>query len=219
VGEVAPGSPSRNSPDAAETIAKLLAAATAAVTALLPAFGLNTDRVWVALDQDGTAWSFIACGISAVLAIGLSVTTLLVPREKPVWRSVMLVLGAFFYVTALVGVLFVAGNAGDLPGRPTISEVSLTPAENGAQLELAIAADRVDNDQTVTFIVDVGGREIYRSQVPSDDNGLTKASASLFLAQTEAEADITVKAWVTEKGTPDCKKVHLWGPACATLTR
>ncbi|MDQ3756952.1 MAG: hypothetical protein M3394_03790 [Actinomycetota bacterium] len=211
--------PDAAGPDDAGTVAKLLTVTTATVAGVLTTFGLNTDRVWVALDQRGTKPWLVIIGIAAVLAIALSVVALLFFREQPVRRTIVLVFGALFYVGALVGALLVAGDAGNLPGRPSISTLELTPAEGGAQLKLAVSADRVDNDQTVSVAVLVDGREAYRARVPSDGEGTANTAVSLFLPQADADKDITVKAWVTEKVGDDCQRVRLWGPFCTTITR
>jgi hypothetical protein len=108
-----------------DSVAKVLAGSTAAAAALLTTFGLTSDRVWLLLDQDRLANSLVLTSVAAVLAIGCSLIALLIPPSRYGVQAGVLAVGALLYIGALVGVLLVAGEAGDRAGAPLIQSATI----------------------------------------------------------------------------------------------
>jgi hypothetical protein len=128
-------------------VAKVLAGATAAVAALLTTYGLTSDRVWVLLDQDRLSGWVVAFGVCAVGAIGCSLVALLLPPSRLLLQAVILGLGALCYVAALVGVLLVAGEAGDRAGAPLIEAATIEGSTGERALKLRVVGQQLDSNQ------------------------------------------------------------------------
>lgn len=87
------------------------------------------------------------------------------------WQTVALAAGAFFYVAALVGVLLVAGIAGNQSGAPLIRFASVVTNGQEAVLEVKIVASQLDADQPVGLEVAAGELTIISSRIPPDFEG------------------------------------------------
>lgn len=201
-----------------DSVAKVLAGATAAVAALLTAFGLTSERVWLLLDQDRLASRIVVFGICAIVAIGSSLVALLLPPTRLALQAVVLGVGALFYVTALVGVLLVAGKIGDRAGAPIIQSASVRHVDATSVLDLHVVGQQLDADQSVAITVRLGKATLYESAIPPDFEGHLDQTVSIPLPPSVQDGPLEVVAWRSDRTSdPDCSDVGAHGPSCMTI--
>jgi hypothetical protein len=200
-----------------DTVAQTLAGATVATAALLTTFGLNSDRVWLLLDQDRLSGHLILAGLMAVGAIACSIFAIFLPPDSIRLQAAVLGIGAVFYVASLVAVLWVAADAGDRAGAPLIQSATIHGSEDSRSLELHIVGQQLDPDQSASVSVELGSSTLYSSAIPSDFEGKIDQSVVIPLASATLGEALKVTAWRADKGIPDCDRVHDYGPSCLTL--
>jgi hypothetical protein len=199
------------------TVAKVLAGATATAAGLLTALGLSSDRAWLLLDQDPLSlWLIIAC-IGAVIAIGFSLWALLIRPQHHRKQAWVLGIGAFFYVASLSAVLLVAGKAGDRAGAPLIESATIQGSGAERVLEVRIVGQQLDANQTASVTVELGSDTLYASAIPPDFEGKIDQSVVIpLLPDTEGQT-LKVTAWRPDRGQPDCDHIRRYGPSCVTI--
>jgi hypothetical protein len=165
-----------------DSVAKVLAGSTAAAAALLTTFGLTSDRVWLLLDQDRLANSLVLTSVAAVLAIGCSLIALLIPPSRYGVQAGVLAVGALLYIGALVGVLLVAGEAGDRAGAPLIQSATITGSAGDRTLEVRIVGQQLDANQSASVSVELGSDTLYASSIPPDFEGRIDQSVVIPLS-------------------------------------
>jgi hypothetical protein len=107
--------------DNLDTVAKTLASATVAVTALLAALGISTDAVAVAFNnRPHLIWIAL---VAAVLAVTLSLVALLLDPKFNLLEVFLLFLGVGAYAVGLLAVVYSASDAANSAGRPTFTNI------------------------------------------------------------------------------------------------
>lgn len=218
-----------------DSVAKALAGATVAITALLSALGISTDAVSVAFNNRPDLIGFALAG--AVLAVTLSLIALLVPpisRTLLVVEAALLLLGVVAYAGGLVAVVFSVSDAANSEGRPTFTNVNLERPGKQARLSFKLKADGVKRDglilvlvqstklveehqgQAVTYQKAGPDRPIFGAYLRPDAAGAVEHEIVVPF-DPAGTTDLTIQAWSSKDGEPDCEARRNIGSGCATV--
>jgi hypothetical protein len=214
--------------DNLDTVAKTLASATVAVTALLTALGISTDAVAVAFNnRPDLIW--IALG-AAVFAVTLSLVALLLKPSDNWLEVVLLFLGVIAYAVGLLAVVYSASDAANSAGRPTFTNITLERSGKQAKLTVRLKADGVERDRVILVVakaLKVQGQG--PSVVPVGDPGTVfttylRPNASggidhqIVTPFDPADAtDLTIQAWSNAEEEPSCTARRTIGSGCASV--
>ncbi len=189
-----------------DRVATTLIGAVAAVGGLLAVFGVNSDRISVLLDDRQARFLLLGSGLSAVVAICLSLLALMSTR---VHREVTLLAGgAIAYVAGLTFSIFAAAGAADYAGRPSITNVNAQPGIP-ASLTLIIRGASLDEDDRISIeIVDDQTEDILYSGTMSPDSGGRVEQQVAFPVPEDAEK-LLLQAWRLDitQNRPSCENV------------
>jgi hypothetical protein len=214
--------------DNLDTVAKTLASATVAVTALLTALGISTDAVAVAFNnRPELIWIALT---AAVLAVTLSLIALLL-KPKHNWREVVLLsAGIIAYAVGLLAVVYAASDAANSAGRPTFTNITLERVGKQAKLTVKLKADGVERDRVILVVakalkveaegpsvVPVGppGTIFTTYLRPNASGGIDHEIVTPF---DPADAtDLTIQAWSNAEEEPSCTARRTIGSGCASV--
>jgi len=223
-----------------DRVATTLIGPVTAVGGLLAVFGVNNERVNLLLDDDSASQKLIAAGISAALAVVLSLFALM---ARELSREVLLLsVGAVAYVAGLVLCIFAAAGAADFRAYPAITDIAVQPG-SPATLTLTVRAGNLDEHESLKVIMNdsgqaaggeqqvvddeqrraegeqgaAGGEYLYSAVMRPDSAGQVQQKVSLAIA--EGAEELQVQAWRldTSQQPPGCES----GDAtvvCVTLT-
>jgi hypothetical protein len=211
-----------------DTVAKTLASATVAVTALLTALGISTDAVGVAFNnRPDLIW--FALG-AAVLAVTLSLVALLLKPTLNWLEVVLLFLGVIAYAVGLLAVVFSASDAANSAGRPTFTAVTLQRPGKQAVVTLKLKADGVERDRVILVavkaikvesqgqsVVPIGAdRPIFTAFLRPNASGAVDHEIVTPFDPADA-TDLTIEAWSSADDAPSCTARRAIGSGCATV--
>ncbi|MFI8391577.1 hypothetical protein [Streptomyces sp. NPDC085540] len=158
-------------------VAKALAGVFVAIAGVGAAFGISQEKLLVAVNNDLMLFVFVA-GF-ALLAVTLSIASMFCSNKTGgnVLQSVILALGVFFYLTALVITVWGVARYATGHGRPNITNLSVVPG-SPMKVHLTVHADGVQNDKMIIVEAEgfkgetpVGEKPLYRTIMHADDNG------------------------------------------------
>ncbi|MEV4969795.1 hypothetical protein [Streptomyces scopuliridis] len=189
-----------------------------ALAGLLTVLGMNSDRLFVALNNH-TWWTLLA-PILAITAVALSFYAYFA-RQRP-----LLIFGSTAYVAALVASLIVAALAAGGNGRPTVTNVSLKGQRPHVSLTFTVHAVGVDrNDHVAAFARSLyrshGGvatTELYSGSLRPDDMGQIDQTVTIPLTLKENETHLTINVSNSgDQGKSQCTTRSPTAPACVTV--
>ncbi|MFJ4621831.1 hypothetical protein [Streptomyces sp. NPDC088812] len=189
-----------------------------ALAGLLTALGMNSDRLFVALNNH-TVWTLVAPAL-AITAVALCLYAYFTHR-KP-----LLIIGSTVYVAALVASLVVATLAAAGNGRPTVTSVSLTGQRPHLSLTFTVHAVGVDrNDHVAAFARslyapddDRSDTELYAASLRPDDMGEVDQKITIPLTVPERATYLTINVSNSgDKGKSQCTTRSPTAPACVTV--
>jgi hypothetical protein len=199
-----------------DRVATTLIGAVAAVGGLLAVFGVNSDRVNLLLDDEKARNLLIVSGISAVVAICLSLLALLVGRAS--LEVSLLAAGAGAYVAGLMCAIFAAAGAADYAGRPSITDVGVQPG-TPVSLSMTVRGANLDEDQGIGVQVtdEHTGGVLYSATMRPDGSGRVEQQVALPVPG-DAQ-DLLLRAWRTDttQPPPSCESGTAY-VVCADLT-
>lgn len=187
-----------------------------ALAGLLTALGMNSDRLFVALNNH-TAWTLVAPAL-AITAVGLSLYAYFTHQK------LLLIVGSTAYVTAFVASLVVAALAASGNGRPTVTSVSLTGQRPQVSLTFTVQAAGVDRNDHIAAFVHLlhrdGSRadtELYSGSLRSDDMGKVDQKVTIPLTLPRTATHVTINVTNSgDKGKSHCTTRSPTAPACVT---
>lgn len=197
-------------PDTASTI---LLAAVAGTTGVLTFFGVNSDRAWVMLDEDGSKDYLLWAGGLAIAAVAFALFNYLIPARHNFLKYCLLVSASLCYIAALYVAARASVEAANIEGRPSIGNLDIQSSETERVLIVEVAGTSVDHDERVGVRVrDVTSGEVLLQAFSHASAGRTTLKAKLpFVTGPRL---IEAKVWRIEDKdgtvTPE--------PACAEAT-
>ncbi|WP_328792656.1 MULTISPECIES: hypothetical protein [unclassified Streptomyces] len=207
-----------------DDVAKILAGALVAVAGIMTTLGLTSDMVFVALNNE--SWPIHVASLCAILAIACSVVALLLhPTHRGnIWKTVVLVLGVIFYMTALSVAVVGAAEAAGGNGRPSVTRVIIDGHRPDLRVRFDVHADGVDRWATIDVYVDgvnkngesVANESLYESTLRPNDKGEVNQRVSVPITVPQNAWGIQVTA-VTAGGDVACEVRSSRGPTCVTL--
>jgi hypothetical protein len=188
-----------------------------ALAGLLTALGVNSDRLFVALNNH-TAWTLVAPAL-AITAVGLSLYAYFTHQR------LLLVVGSTAYIAAFIASLVVAALAASGNGRPTVTNVSLTGQRPQVSLTFTVQAVGVDrNDHVAAFVRLLhreGSRadtELYSGSLRSDDMGKVDQKVTIPVTLPSTATHVTINVTNSgDKGKSHCTTRSPTAPACVTV--
>jgi hypothetical protein len=188
-----------------------------ALAGLLTALGVNSDRLFVALNNH-TAWTLVAPAL-AITAVGLSLYAYFTHQR------LLLVVGSTAYIAAFIASLVVATLAASGNGRPTVTNVSLTGQRPQVSLTFTVQAVGVDrNDHVAAFVRLLhreGSRadtELYSGSLRSDDMGKVDQKVTIPVTLPSTATHVTINVTNSgDKGKSHCTTRSPTAPACVTV--
>ncbi|KOY53253.1 hypothetical protein [Streptomyces sp. XY332] len=208
-----------------DAVAKILAGALVAVAGIMTTLGLTSDVVFVALNNE--SWPIYGASLCAILAIACSVVALLLhpTRRGNVWKTVVLVLGMIFYMTALSVAVVGAAEAAGGNGRPSVTRLIIVGHRPDLKMQFDVHADGVDRWATIDVYIDgvtengeAVTKSLYESTLRPNDKGEVDQRVSVPITVPQNAWGIQVSAAaVTAGGDLDCNAPSTLGPTCATL--
>ncbi|GGR03933.1 hypothetical protein [Streptomyces netropsis] len=210
-----------------DDVAKILAGALVAVAGVMTALGLNSEFVFVALNNE--SWPIYVASLCAIIAIVCSIVALLIhPTQRGnMWETVVLVLGVVFYMVSLSVAVIGAARAAGGNGRPTITDVKLEGPRSDLKLSFDVHADGVETWASLAVYVEsvdarseqLDGSDLYESSLRPNDKGVVEQRISLPISPPARAVGVAITALnAGEKDTEDnCQARTERGPACTTL--
>ncbi|GEC10008.1 hypothetical protein SSP24_76630 [Streptomyces spinoverrucosus] len=189
-----------------------------ALAGLLTALGMNSDRLFVALNNH-TGLTLVAPAL-AITAVGLSLYAYFTHQR------LLLIVGSTAYIAALVASLVVATLAASGNGRPTVTSVSLTGQRPQVSLTFTVQAVGVDrNDHVAAFVRLLHAREgdrtdteLYSGSLRSDDMGKVDQKVTIPLTVPRNATHVTINVTNSgDKGKSHCTTRSPTAPACVTV--
>ncbi|MGP4085569.1 hypothetical protein [Streptomyces sp. KR55] len=189
-----------------------------ALAGLLAALGMDSDRLFVALNNH-PGWTLVAPGL-AITAIALSFYAYFTQQR------LLLIVGSTAYIAALVASLIVATLAAAGNGRPTVTSVSLTGQRPHVSLTFTVHAVGVDrNDHVAAFARslhalqgDEADTELYSGSLRPDDMGEVDQKVTIPLTLPKNATHLTINVSNSgDKGKSQCTTRSPTAPACVTL--
>jgi hypothetical protein len=212
-----------------DEVAKVLAGALMAVSGLLAALGLTSDRVFAALNNSPIPL-FLAA-LLAFAAIYCSIQAIMLPANVQGNRTEahLLQAGAFLYIAALTMALWGAADQASGNGRPTITEISIAGETSKKVLSFKVRADGVDRDDHVAIFIrpltesgenrfdQATKNDVYAASLRPDDKGVIDQKVDLPVAVEKAtHLNISVTN-SGDKGASKCNTTSKTAPACVRL--
>ncbi|MFE0652762.1 hypothetical protein ACFVZH_29735 [Streptomyces sp. NPDC059534] len=208
-----------------DDVAKILTGALVAVAGIMTTLGLTSDVVFVALNNE--SWPIYVASLCAILAIACSVVALLLhpTRRGNVWKTVVLVLGVIFYMTALSVAVVGAAEAAGGNGRPSVTQVIVEGHRPDLKLYFDVHADGVDRWATIDVYVAgvnengdpvVADESLYEGTLRPNDKGEVDQRVSVPVTVPQNAWGIQITA-LTAGGDPTCDVRSSRGPTCVTL--
>ncbi|WP_329201773.1 MULTISPECIES: hypothetical protein [unclassified Streptomyces] len=208
-----------------DDVAKILAGALVAVAGIMTALGLTSDVVFVALNNE--SWPIYVASLCAILAVACSVVALLLhpTRRGNGSKTLVLVLGVIFYMSALSVAVVGAAEAAGGNGRPTVTRLIIEGHRPELKLNFDVHADGVDRWATINVFVAgvnksgdpvVAEESLYESTLRPNDKGEVDQRVSVPITVSQNAWGIQITA-VTAGGEVDCDVLSSSGPTCATL--
>ncbi|MFB7274682.1 hypothetical protein [Streptomyces sp. NPDC056244] len=189
-----------------------------ALAGLLTVLGMNSDRLFVALNNN--TWLTLLAPALAITAVALSLYAYFARQRT------LLVFGSTAYVAALVASLLVATLAAAGNGRPTVTSVSLTGQRPHISLTFTVHAVGVDrNDHVAAFARslfrshgELGTTELYSGSLRPDDMGQVNQKVTIPLTLKDNETHLTINVSNSgDKGKSQCTTRSPTAPACVTV--
>jgi cytochrome c-type biogenesis protein CcmE len=206
--------------DRLDGVAKTLTTATVAVTGILTALGISSDRITTALNNDRTP---IVCAFFlAALAVGMSIYAIMTPPENYKRESVLLTVALLTYLAAIATAIIGASQEARGNGRPSLHEVQVE--RTGAQVGLTglVHADGVRRDDTIKVRIDMFGDDattapFYGAYLRPDENGVVDHKLQLPF-DPGRNTDVSIRVWSSGDQTPnDCESASTIGSGCVRL--
>ncbi|MFJ3164373.1 hypothetical protein [Streptomyces kanasensis] len=212
-----------------DEVAKILAGALVAVSGLLAALGLTSDRVFTALNNSPLL--LVVAAVLAFAAIYCSIQAIMRPAtvEGNKTEALLLQAGGALYIAALAVALWGAADQASGNGRPTITEVSISGEAAKKVLSFKVRADGVDRDDHVAIfirpLIETGENQfdsaaktdVYAASLRSDDKGVIDQKVVLPVAVGKAtHLNISVSN-SGDKGVSKCNTTSKTAPACVRL--
>ncbi|MFE7129107.1 hypothetical protein [Streptomyces sp. NPDC057617] len=189
-----------------------------ALAGLLTVLGMNSDRLFVALNNN--TWLTLLAPALAITAVALSFYAYFARQRT------LLIFGSTAYVAALVASLLVATLAAAGNGRPTVTSVSLTGQRPHISLTFTVHAVGVDrNDHVAAFARSLfrsdgklGTTELYSGSLRPDDMGQVNQKVTIPLTLKDNETHLTINVSNSgDKGKSQCTTRSPTAPACVTV--
>ena len=207
--------------DKLDRVATVLLGSIAAVSAALTLFGVNSSRVWILLDDDGIAKGLLWSALLGVLAVGLALSSYLIPAERNALEVAALGLGLLLYSTSLSLALWAAASAADTPGRPSVISVAVAGASGQRTVTFTVRAVSVDEDQRIGVRVVATGtsRVLYEAAIGPAENGSAEQRAVILVGRLTE--DLQIQTWrLDETALPNCRLVGVdEGPSCVSIAK
>jgi hypothetical protein len=189
-----------------------------ALAGLLTALGMNSDRLFVALNNQ-TGWTLVAPAL-AVFAVGFTLYAYFTHKR------LLLLVGSTAYIAAFVASLVAATLAAAGNGRPTVTSVSLTGQRPQVSLTFTVQAAGVDrNDHVAAFVRLLNAREgdqadteLYSGSLRPDDMGKVDQKVTIPLTLPRNTTHVTINVSNSgDKGKSHCTTRSPTAPACVTV--
>lgn len=207
-----------------DDVAKILAGALVAVAGIMTTLGLNSEFVFVALNN--RSWPIYVASLCAIVSIVCSITALLIrPTARGVlWETGVLVLGVIFYMASLSIAVVGAAQAAGGNGRPTITDVKLDGPRSHMRLRFGVHADGVQKwghiEVSVTpenLPAEKSG-DLYWSVLRPDDQGEIAQQVDIPFSPPAGTLVIAISAVNPDKPEAgNCASRTQHGPACTEL--
>lgn len=210
-----------------DDVAKILAGALVAVAGVMTALGLNSEFVFVALNNE--SWPIYVASLCAIIAIVCSIVALLIhpTRRGNTWETVVLVFGVVFYVVSLSVAVIGAAKAAGGNGRPTITDVRLEGPRSGLRLRFDVHADGVRTWERVEVYVDsmkangetLGASSLYESSLRPNDKGVVEQRIDVPISPPAQASGISIAALNADAGEDkaECEARSQRGPTCTNV--
>ncbi|MFD8970799.1 hypothetical protein ACFV0C_38505 [Streptomyces sp. NPDC059568] len=189
-----------------------------ALTGLLTVLGMDSDRLFVALNNN--TWLTLLAPVLAITAIALSFYAYFA-RQRP-----LLIFGSTAYIAALVASLVVAALAAGGNGRPTVTSVSVKGQRPHVSLTFTVHAVGVDrNDHVAAFARslnwshdNLASTDLYSGSLRPDDMGQINQTVTIPLTLKKNETHLTINVSNSgDKGKSQCTTRSPTAPACVTV--
>lgn len=204
-------------PGPLDTVATVLLAAITATTSALALMGVNSERVWLLLDEDTSRGSIVLAAVCAVAAIGLALLSYFVRGDHVVAKSVVLAIGVGAYMLALGIAIWGAAEAADVQGRPSILDVSIVTSGEERSVVLQVAGSSVDEDERLGVrLTDVDTNTVLVESFPRPTAGKVALKATLPVTLKTRQLEAMV--WTIERDDarpPRCSQAALASDAPA----
>ncbi|MFD8328619.1 hypothetical protein [Streptomyces lydicus] len=207
-----------------DDVAKILAGALVAVAGIMTTLGLNSNFVFVALNNG--SWAIYVASLCAIMSIVCSITALLIrPSGRGVlWETAVLVLGVIFYMASLTIAVVGATQAAGGNGRPTLTDVRLDGPRSAMRLHFTVRADGVQKWSRIEVSVDPQNLppgksgDLYWSILRPDDQGRVSQQIDVPLAPPAGTTALAINAInpdAPKSGECEARTQH--GSACTEL--
>lgn len=190
-----------------DRVASALIGAVAAVSAALALLGVNSDRVWVLLDDDAVRRLLLLAVGLAIVAVGLALAAYLLPAERNRLEATLLALGLAAYLVSLSTSLFVAAEAADASGRPSLTQVTMSGSPAERSVSFTVHAESLDPDQLlgVRVLALTSRTTLYRATVRPTPQGRAEQVVELDIGAWDGPLELA--AWRLDDGEePDCSQ-------------
>jgi hypothetical protein len=179
------------------TLSTVLVAAVTATTSVLTLFGVNSDRIWVLLDDDAARLWFLGAGLGAIAAVGLALMSYLAEQRTRV-KTALLFAGTCLYLGGLGAAVFGAAQSADTQGRPSIVDVAITPDDPGAVVSFKVVGASVDNSERLGVrLYDGPEGPLLVEAYPRPTAGMVELKASLPVRSSSDE--LVLKVWTIDE--------------------
>jgi hypothetical protein len=168
---------------------------------------VTSDRINLLLDDRDARRLLVAAGVSAVVAVCLSLLALMVRGARV--EVALLAGGAAAYVAGLLFAIFAAAGAADFSGHPSITEVAVQPGPP-ATLSFTVSAGSMDEDQSIAVrIIDAPTADIvYSATMRPDSAG--RIEQQVAFPVPAGTHGLVLESWRLDqaRNPPDCASSH-----------
>ena len=177
-------------------LSTVLIAAVTATTSVMTLFGLNSDRIWVLLDDDANRRWLLAAGLGAIAAVGAALMSYLV-GDRTALKTGLLFIGTCLYLGGLGAAVAGAAQSADTQGRPSIVNLSVNRSDGGPVVAFEVVGASVDNTERLgVWLEDPMTDDKLVEAYPRPTAGVVQFKASI---PSRPSNELVLKVWTIDE--------------------
>lgn len=177
-------------------LSTVLIAAVTATTSVMTLFGLNSDRIWVLLDDDANRLWLLGAGLGAIAAVGAALMSYLVGHNTAL-KTGLLFMGTCLYLGGLGAAVAGAAQSADTQGRPSIVNLAVSRTESGPVVAFEVVGTSVDNTERLGVrLQDATTDEMLVEAYPRPTAGVVQFKATIPSRSTN---ELVLKVWTIDE--------------------